>query len=119
MPARRPRPASDASDGSTARFGQVVDAFRDEPGVRLPEDGRAFGSSALRVDGKIFAMRSSADQFVLKLPAERVAALIASGEGEAYDAGKGRPLREWVAVKPSSGLDWTALAREALRFVRR
>jgi hypothetical protein len=37
-----------------------------------------FGSSALKVHGKIFAMVSSAGQFVVKLPEARVDQLVAT-----------------------------------------
>ena len=40
------------------RFTELVDAFADAPGVSPPgrDGGRGFGSSALKVDGRIFAM---------------------------------------------------------------
>ena len=56
---------------------------------------------------------------VLKLPRDRVAALITSGEGAAFDAGKGRPMKEWVAVEAGDEADWLALAEEALAFGQR
>lgn len=95
----------------------MVGAFRGEPDVGLPGDGKGFGSSGLRVRGKIFAMLSSGQQLVAKLPADRVDALLASGDGERYDPGHGRLMKEWVALKPSSSMEWLPLAREALEFV--
>jgi len=111
-PGSRPT-ASDAD----ARFAAVAGAFRGEPDVGLPGDGKGFGSSGLRVRGKIFAMLSSGQQLVAKLPADRVDALLASGDGEPYDPGHGRLMKEWVALKPSSSMEWLPLAREALEFV--
>jgi hypothetical protein len=53
----------------------------------------------------------------VKLPRQRVEELITSRDGLAFDAGKGRPMKEWLAVRPTSSLDWTSLAEEALAFV--
>ena len=93
------------------------------PGVEAPAPlspaprPPAFGSDALPVDSKILAMVSRG-QLVLKLPAHRVAGLIGSGRGDPYDAGKGSPMREWVALDPDRQDDWIALATEAMEFVR-
>ena len=54
---------------------------------------------------------------VLKLPGKRVEELVESGDGERFDAGKGKPMREWLALSPTSGKSWMALAREAMAFV--
>jgi TfoX/Sxy family transcriptional regulator of competence genes len=98
------------------RFAALVDAFAGAPGVTVPA-GRGFGSGSLTVDGGIFAMVVDG-ALVLKLPATRVQALIASGDGEPFANGRGRPMREWVRVSPSSPDDDLALAREALEHVR-
>jgi len=101
-------------------FAAIVDALGDRPGVTAPDTTgasvRKFGSSALRVRGRIFAMVARG-RLVLKLPAERVAELIDAGEGEIYDAGKGRPLKEWVSLAPGQQDKWLGLATEALKFV--
>ena len=54
----------------------------------------------------------------MKLPAPRVAELIASGVGAPFDAGKGRPMKEWVALRSVPQEEQLALAAEALAFVR-
>jgi hypothetical protein len=55
-------------------------------------------------------------RLVLKLPEERVSALIAAGEGRNFDANRGTPMREWLSLDPESALAWLPLAREALDF---
>jgi hypothetical protein len=70
----------------------------------------------LKVDGKIFAMLVRGE-LVLKLPGKRVDALIESGDGRRFDAGKGKPMREWFALSPASRKSWMTLAREAMAFV--
>ena len=77
-----------------------------------------FGSSALKVDDKIFAMLVKG-WLVVKLPEHRVDTLVALGEGERYDPGGGRFMKEWVTVGPRSEEQWLDLAREALEFVSR
>jgi len=54
---------------------------------------------------------------VLKLPRQRVVALVASGEGVPFENGQGRAMKEWVALAPSAALDWLPLERKALVFV--
>lgn len=76
-----------------------------------------FGSMGLKVGGKVFAMLVKG-RLVVKLPKERVEALVASGGGEYFDPGHGRIMKEWVAVEPGNG-DWQSLAREAKHFVAR
>jgi hypothetical protein len=98
------------------RFAVIVGEFAGNPDV-TPPSGKGFGSSGLRVHGKIFAMLSSRGQFVVKLPARRVEALIAAGNGERYDPGHGRLMKEWIVIASTSHAEWLSLAREALEFV--
>ena len=101
-------------------FATVVAALRSHAGVTPPSDipaSKKFGTSAeLRMNNKIFAMLSKG-KLVVKLPQQRVDALIAAGEGQRYDPGHGRLMKEWLAVEPSSGEKWLPLAAEAMTFV--
>jgi hypothetical protein len=101
-----------------ARFAALVDALRDTPGVAAPgaEGGRRFGDGALKAHGRIFAMLAQG-RLVLKLPRQRVDALIQAGLGERFDPGHGRIMKEWLSLSPDAPEDWLALAREALAFV--
>ncbi|MER6417965.1 hypothetical protein [Streptomyces sp. NPDC001137] len=99
------------------RFDDLVSELLGLPGVTPPGgSGSGFGRSALRVHGKIFAMLVRG-QLVVKLPKERVDALVDAEEGDNFDANKGTPMKEWFALSPESALDWSPLAREALAFV--
>jgi hypothetical protein len=99
-------------------FAALIDDFVDTPGVSVPgEPGRrGFGSSALKVNGSIFAMLTRG-RLVVKLPRSRVDTLIDNGSGGPFDAGKGRPMKEWLTVATDDVDVWLALAREAFEFV--
>jgi len=98
--------AKAACEALLARHGAAGQASR----------GRAFGSGALNVDGKIFASLSAGDRLLLKLPAARIDALIAEGIGERFSTGPGRPKREWVTIAPTHAASWVALSDEARAF---
>lgn len=98
-------------------FARVVATFSEDQGVSH-DSGKGFGSCALKVKGRIFAMISSKGEFVMKLPKERVDELAASGKGERFDPGHGRLMKEWVVVREASA-NWVKLAQEACDFVKR
>ena len=100
------------------RLAALAEEFAGLPGVELPggPGSRRFGSQAVKVNGSIFAMVTGG-RLVVKLPRERVDALIAEGTGAPFDSGKGRPMKEWVAVAVDDDQTWLALAQEALAFV--
>ncbi|MGP8000232.1 MAG: hypothetical protein ACLPKI_23380 [Streptosporangiaceae bacterium] len=99
------------------RFEDLVGGLLGYPGVTPPSGGSGFGRSALRWEKKIFAMLVRG-RLVVKLPAARVDALVADGDGVRFDANKGTPMKEWFSLDPESGLPWLPLAREALEFAR-
>lgn len=100
------------------RFAALAETFSGEPGVDFGQGAKkGFGSSALKINGKIFALVSAADEFVVKLPHARVEALEASGIGRRFDPGHGRLMKEWLALGPKASGQWAGLAQEALRFV--
>jgi hypothetical protein len=98
------------------RFERAVAAFEGDPRVG---PGTGFGGApGRRVDGRIFAMLRGGE-LVVKLPAARVSELLASGVARPFDAGKGRPMREWATVPPADPDGWPSLVTEAYTFVRR
>lgn len=97
------------------RFGAVVAALAHEGDVTT---SRMFGSDGLKAGGKVFAM-SVKGRLVVKLVAERVAELVASGVAVPFDPGHGRVMREWAAVADRPDVDWLELSREALHIVGR
>jgi hypothetical protein len=110
---------SDTLDPQQRQFDAVAAAMRGEPGVTHgTQNKRGFGASALKVEGKIFAMISSRGSFVVKLPRGRVEALERAGEGKRFDPGHGRLMKEWIAVEQTTYEQCLSLAREALQFVR-
>lgn len=98
------------------RFETLVAEFADLPGVIPPGATKGFGSGALRIQGRIFAMLVRG-HLVVKLPAGRVAELVDAGEGTFFDANKGTPMKNWLSLGADSTRDWSELAREALAFV--
>ncbi len=102
-----------AADELAPLFEPVVASFA---GDRTVAPARMFGSTGLKVGGKVFAMLVKGS-LVVKVPADRVAALVAAGRGEHFDPGHGRLMKEWVAVGAAGRRGWIDLAREARAFV--
>jgi hypothetical protein len=99
------------------RFASIVTLLKGLPKVSVGASKRGFGSSALCVSKKIFAMISSKGRFVVKLPKHRVDELVAAGSGSRFEPARGRVMNEWLAIDPDWDGDWLSLAREAMRFV--
>lgn len=79
--------------------------------------GTGFGrSEGLRFSGRIFAMLV-AGELVVKLPKDRVDELVTSGIARRFEAGKGRPMKEWATVPTSASRRWRGLIDEARTFV--
>jgi hypothetical protein len=98
-----------------------VDELFDEIASRLPaehadvEEGRMLRASGLSTHGKFFVF-ATRGQLVVKLPAERVAELIADGAGAPFESGR-RVMREWVSLRPDDAETCTAYVDEARTFV--
>ena len=72
---------------------------------------------SLKIKRKMFAMFNKG-RYVLKLPKERVQDLINSGEGQPYDPGNGKIMKEWVIIPEKYSQKWIELAEEAKEFAK-
>lgn len=90
---------------------------KDQLAKRGVTSGTGFGTNdGLRVSGKIFAMLVRGE-LVVKLPRDRVDELVEAGAARRFDAGKGRPMKEWASVPASASRRWRGLVEEARTFV--
>jgi hypothetical protein len=100
------------------RYAAIVEQLLRQPDVaHNPTESKRFGSSALTTGGHIFAMLVRG-RLVVKLPRGRVDELVEGGEGQRFDAGRGRPMKEWLSIDPASEERWLDLVIEALEFGR-
>ena len=114
------------ADQEDPRFVKVIAAFAADPKLapiidaytasKMTGRGYKFGSNGLKVNGKLFAMVVRG-HLVVKLPEARVDAIVAAGQGENFDPGHGRKMKEWLTVLGPK-LSWLDLAREAHDFVK-
>jgi hypothetical protein len=100
-----------------ALFESLCDEYAGVSGVTVPAGGSGFGSNAIKINKSIFAMLVN-DRLVVKLPAARVAELIAARDGVPFDAGKGKPMKEWVGLIVDDAAV-RQLVAEAMTFVGR
>lgn len=76
------------------------------------------GYPCVRYAGRFFASYAAReDALVVKLPRERVAALVEAGDGDPF-APAGKVFREWVLLPTPERDRWQALLAEALAFAR-
>jgi hypothetical protein len=101
----------DDSDGPEER---LADHFLGRPGV---ERKKAFGRSALTINGKIFVI-FRLGEIVVKLPKEVGAPLIESGEGGQFEPGPGRYMKQWFTFGPEVDEPrWIELATWSFDYV--
>lgn len=101
-------------DAAQARLEELATEHLALPGV---DWGRMFGTTGLRVRGKVFAVAAHAGGLMIKLPAERIDALEVAGAA-ARMVMASAPRREWALV-PDAADDhvWSELLDEAYSFV--
>ena len=79
--------------------------------------GQIMSSRCLRVGKEFLALYDTKQAgMVVKLPRERVEALLEAGKGKAF-APAGRVFREWVLVGDATRRQWRRLLREGADFV--
>ncbi len=110
-----PRRRTDPSTGPGPAA--AADLFWDLAGPMLAnpavQRSTMMGLPCLRHDGRFFGcLDRGTGALLVKLPAPRVAQLIAAGQGEAF-APAGRVFREWVAIPTPDRGRWQALLAEA------
>jgi hypothetical protein len=94
-------------------FARLAGSLRRDPRVGEME---MFGAQGFKVSGKVFAIFWKGD-LVLKLPADRAQALVASKAARPWAPGHGRKMKEWIAFSPHTSRRWLTLAEEARDFV--
>jgi hypothetical protein len=96
-------------------YQKVLFLFSERPNV---QSGQMFGKSCLKVNGKAF-MAQHRDTIVFKLAGEDHAAALATSGAHLWDpSGKGRPMKEWVALPIEAQTIFQRLAESALSYVR-
>ena len=93
-----------------ACYAQLAARLTQEPDVSWGTGRKGFGSTALQYRGKMFALLSVRGEFVVKLDATRVAALVAQDQGSPYTMG-GVPCANgwwWLATAAPIGMLWRA-----------
>src|ERR1051325_8560162 len=77
-----------------------------------------FGMPTLKVNGKALAGLHGKDM-VFKLSGDAHATALMLKGAHLFEPMKGRPMREWVQVPPVHKSKWEALAKEALKYVKK
>jgi hypothetical protein len=99
----------------------TVEQLFDDVSARLLEEdpgldqGRMMRAEGLKTSGKFFAFVVDG-ALVVKLPAERVGDLVASGEGRPFESGR-RVMKEWVSLQPADEESCAAHVLDARDFV--
>jgi hypothetical protein len=105
-----------ATSTSTAasEYEKLATALASQPEVTV---GQMFGKPCLKVGGKAFASLHH-DKVVFKLNGEEHKSALSSKHAELWDpSGKGRPMKEWVALPAAEAKHFKAFAAAALSYV--
>jgi hypothetical protein len=82
------------------------------------EASQMFGMPVLKVGKKAFAGSwQGCVVFKLLFGSDEHRHALALDGSKLFDPGMGKPMREWIQVKPSHSADWPSLARAAYKYV--
>jgi len=76
------------------------------------------GAQGIKRDGKLFVMFMKGD-ILVKFPPERVSEIVVSGDGQAYDPGTGKPMKNWVLIPQAKKDSWIKYSKEANNFLKK
>jgi hypothetical protein len=97
-----------------ARYEGLVAAMLEGDAV---EAGQMFGKPCLKVRGKAFAAFHE-DRLVFKLAGTSREAALKEKRAALWDpSGKGRPMKEWIAISGKTTFDELAYAKAAYEYV--
>ncbi len=99
---------------AVAEFDKLVRTLSKQDGVT---SGQMFGKACLKVNGKAFVAQHL-ETVVFKLDGASHDRAMALPGAVLWDpSGKGRPMKEWVALGPDHSKNFLALAKAALKYV--
>jgi hypothetical protein len=96
-------------------FWELIEEFQLEDS--RVEEGTIMGGRCARVSGEFLGLVDhKSSGMVVKLPKDRVAELIAAGDGQSF-APAGKVFKEWLSVPKRDRRRWRSLLRESIAFV--
>jgi hypothetical protein len=102
------------NEAARALLDEVAEDFLLRAGV---DWGPMFSSQGLRLRGKVFAVVSHSGELMVKLPEQRIDALVAEA-AVARMVMRGRPMREWAVMPLAAGYErWLAITDEAYDYL--
>jgi hypothetical protein len=99
---------------AVTEYNSLVDNLDAVEGVTV---GQMFGKACIKINGKAFVSQHN-ETIVFKLSGEHHQKAIAVKGAVLWDpSGKGRPMKEWVALPATERKHFTTLANAALAYV--
>jgi hypothetical protein len=99
---------------AVAEYNTLVDNLSAVEGVTVDQ---MFGKACIKINGKAFVSQHN-ETIVFKLNGENHEKAIAIKGAVLWDpSGKGRPMKEWVALPPTERKHFKSLANAALAYV--